>query len=165
MELFSKNLKYYRLKNALSKKELADRVNVTSMAIINYENGDRKPSMDILKKMSQVLGIKVSDFLAVRNKNIVFCHGEFRKNSKLSIAQQDYVCESVEEYLDRFMTIVEILGGEILPEAPKTHVIALSGDDEQDAFSLRKHLGLALEGPIVDLIGTLENKGILVLVS
>jgi Zn-dependent peptidase ImmA (M78 family)/transcriptional regulator with XRE-family HTH domain len=163
--LFSNNLKYYRLKNALSKKELADRVNVTSMTITNYENGDRKPSMDVLKKMSQVLGIRVSDFLAVRNKNIVFCHGEFRKNSTLSIAQQDYVCESVEEYLNRFMTIVEILGGEVLPEAPETHAIILSGDDEQDAFSLRKHLGLALEGPIVDLIGTLENKGILVLES
>lgn len=163
--MFSKNLKYYRLKNALSKKELADRVNVTSMAITNYENGDRKPSMDVLKNLAQVLGVRVSDFLAVRNQNLVFCHGEFRKNSTLSLAQQDYVCESVEEYLNRFMTIVEILGGEVLPKAPGTHTIVLSGDDEQDAFSVRKHLGLALEGPIVDLIGTLENKGILVLES
>lgn len=38
--MLSKNLKYYRLKNNLSKKELASKVNVSPMAITHYENGD-----------------------------------------------------------------------------------------------------------------------------
>ncbi|MBS3950809.1 MAG: helix-turn-helix transcriptional regulator, partial [Peptococcaceae bacterium] len=105
--MFSKNLKYYRLKNAMSKKELAEQVSVSPMAISNYENGKRKPDMDLLKRMAMILGVRVSDFLAIRDEKLVFYHGELRKNSTLSVAQQDYVRESVEEYFNRFMTIVE----------------------------------------------------------
>ena len=53
--MFSKNLKYYRLMKSLSKKELANKVDVTPMAISNYESGIRKPEMDILKKIAEVL--------------------------------------------------------------------------------------------------------------
>lgn len=162
--MFSKNLKYYRLKNAMSKKELAEQASVSPMAISNYENGKRKPDMDMLKRMAMILGVRVSDFLAIRDKKLVFCHGEFRKNSTLSVAQQDYVRESVEEYFNRFMTIVEILGGEVLPKAPDTGVLRLSGDSESDAQALRKHLNLAVDGPIDNLIEILENKGVLMYV-
>lgn len=37
--MFSKNLKYYRLKNNLSKKKLAEKIGITSMAISHYEKG------------------------------------------------------------------------------------------------------------------------------
>ena len=160
--MFSKNLKYYRLKNAMSKKELAEQVSVSPMAISNYENGKRKPDMDLLKRMAMILGVRVSDFLAIRDEKLVFCHGEFRKNSTLSVAQQDYVRESVEEYFNRFMTIVEILGGEVLPKAPDTGVLSLSGESEGDAQALRNHLNLAVDGPIDNLVEILENKGVLV---
>ena len=97
-----------------------------------------------MKKIAAVLGVRVSDFLTVRNEKLVFCHGEFRKNSSLSIAQQEYVKESVEEYFNRFMTIVEILGGDVLPDAPSVSILPLTGNIEQDGRSLRKHLSLAL---------------------
>ena len=162
--MFSKNLKYYRLKKGMTKKELANRVDISSMAISNYENGKRKPDMELMKKIAAVLGVRVSDFLTVRNEKLVFCHGEFRKNSSLSIAQQEYVKESVEEYFNRFMTIVEILGGDVLPDAPSVSILPLTGNIEQDGRSLRKHLSLALDGPISNLIEILENKGILIYV-
>ncbi len=160
--MFSKNLKYYRLKNQLSKKALADKINVSAMAITHYEDGSRKPNMEILSALAAALGVRVSDFLAVRNENLVFQHAEFRKASSLSQMQQEYIRESVEEYFGRFMTVVEVLGGEVLPDAPDFHVLPLSNDNEKNAASLRAHLGFALDGPIEDLIGKLENKGILV---
>lgn len=160
--MFSKNLKYYRLKNALTMKELAEQLNVTPMAISNYESGKRKPDMALLEKMAKVLGVRISDFLAIRNNRLEFNHGGFRKNSTLSKAQQDFVRESVEEYFNRFMTIVEILGGEVLPDAPETNVLEFSYDPENDAQLLRKHLNLAIDGPICNLIEILENKGILI---
>ena len=160
--MFSKNLKFYRLRKQMSKKELADRANVTSMAITNYEKGDRKPNMEILQALASALDVRVSDFLAVRNENIVFAHGEFRKNSTLSNTQQEYIRECVEEYFNRFMTVVEVLGGDVLPDAPICHIIPLSEDTEKNACALREHLGFAKDGPIEDLIGKLENKGILV---
>lgn len=162
--MFSKNLRFYRLKNSMTKKELASKSNLTSMAITHYENGTRKPSMPILKRLAEALGVKVSDFLIVRNDNLVFRHGEFRKTTTLPVAKQDYVRESVEEYFSRFYTAVELLGGEVLTEAPKCHELYLTGDAEQDARSMRRHLGLADEGPINDLTNILENKGILIYV-
>ena len=160
--MFSKNLKFYRLRKQMSKKELADKLKITPMAITHYENGERKPSIEILQALAEVLGVRVSDFLAIRNDDIVFSHGEFRSNSSLSVAQKEYIREFVEEYFNRFMTAVEILGGEVLPDAPVCHAILLSEDVEKNAIALRKHLGFAVDGPIEDLIGKLENKGILV---
>lgn len=160
--MFSQNLKYYRLKNNMTKKELAEKVNVAPMTISNYENGKRKPSMEILKSLASVLGVRMSDFLAVRNQNLVFSHGDFRKSSTLNKGQQEYVRESVEEYFSRFMTVVEILGGDVLPDAPACHSLALSIDNEENAKAMRRHLDLSAEGPIDDLIGRLEDKGILV---
>ena len=160
--MFSKNLKYYRLKKQLTKKQLAEIVNVSPMLITYYENGDRKPSMETIKKLAQALDVRVSDFLSARNEQLVFAHGEFRKNVSLSKARQEYVRESVEEYFSRFMTVTEILGGDVISVAPKCHVLPLSDDDEENALALRTHLGFAADGPIEDLIGKLENKGVLI---
>ena len=160
--MFCKNLKYYRLKNQMTKKALAEKANVSAMAITQYEGGKRKPSMETLNALATALGVRVSDFLAVRNESLAFQHGEFRKNASLTIAQQEYVRESVEEYFGRFMTVVEFLGGDVLPEAPTCHVLKILEDNEANASALREHLGFAKDGPIEDLIGKLENKGILV---
>lgn len=160
--MFSKNLKYYRLKKNLTKKSLAALCNVTPMMISYYENGERKPSMETMKQLANSLGVKVSDFLVVRNENLVFRHGEFRKNSSLTQAQQEFIRESVEEYFSRFYSAVELLGGDVMPQFPECHALALSGDAETDAAALREHLRLSSDGPIDDLIGILENKGILV---
>ena len=43
--MFSKNLKYYRLKNNMSMKELASSIGVTPMTISYYESGERRPGM------------------------------------------------------------------------------------------------------------------------
>ena len=160
--MFSKNLKYYRLKNKLSKKALAEMIKVTPMTITHYENGDRMPTAENLNALAGALGVKVSDFLAVRNGNPSFHHGEFRKTTSLSQMQQEYIRESVEEYFSRFLDIVEILGGDVLPEAPTCHALKLSENNEENAKELREHLGFAKNGPIEDLIGQLENKGILI---
>lgn len=160
--MFSKNLKYYRLKKNMSKKDLASLVQVTPMAIGYYESGERKPGMDVIKALAKVLDVKISDFLSNRNENLVFVHGEFRKGSKLPMKQQDYIRESVEEYMNRFYTVVDILGGEVLPDAPACHGVELSANAEHDAKALRKYLRISDAGPIGNLIELLENKGILV---
>ena len=79
--MFSKNLKYYRLKKNMSKKELASLVKVTPMAISHYESGERRPGMDIIKALASALDVRVSDFLCNRNENLTFTHGEFRTDS------------------------------------------------------------------------------------
>lgn len=163
--MFSKNLKYYRLKLRLSKRELAAMVGVTPVAIGNYESGSRRPSMEILKALAEKLNVGVADFLNPRNNRLVFSHGEFRKKSSFTNADQEFVRESVEEYFSRFYTVVDILGEKVLPAAPGCNMLQVTGDVEKDACALRKHLGLAEEGPIDDLVNILENKGILIFES
>lgn len=162
--MFSKNLKYYRLKQNMTKKELASLVDVTPMAITHYESGQRKPDMSIIKKLAAVLGVRVTDFLSRRNDSLIFVHGEFRKNSKLSLRQQEFMRESVEEYIGRFYSIVHILGDKVLPDPPIAHQLNLSGDDEKDALEMRRYLKIAESGPVGNLIELLENKGIIVYV-
>lgn len=159
--MFSKNLRYYRLKKDLTKKELAELVHLTPMAITNYENGSRTPSMAILNDLAGALDIRVSDFLAGWNHNLSFVHGSFRKNASLSGAQQEAIQTSVEEYFQRFFSAMDILGGDVLPEAPSCHVLNLSKDDETNAGALRNHLGFADFGPVYNLTNSLENQGIL----
>lgn len=159
--MFNKNLKYYRLKKAMTKKDLASTVNISPMAITNYENGARTPNMEILKLLADALDVRISDFLAIRNEHLTFSHGEFRKNSTLTLGQQEYIKESVEEYYERFFTVVEILGGEVLPNTPPCHTLPFNNDYEQCAVSLRSHLKLAMDGPIGNLAEIIENKGIL----
>ena len=44
--MFSKNLRFYRLKSGMSMKQLASLVGVSAMTISYYESGERKPGMD-----------------------------------------------------------------------------------------------------------------------
>lgn len=159
--MFGKNLKYYRLRSKLSKKELANRVGVSAMAITHYENEERKPEIDILRKLASELGVRLADFLAVRSGNHQYAHCEFRKNSVLSKNDQEFICESVEEYFDRFFNVVDALGGEVLPAYPATRCVRVGHDAEDAAHLLRDHLGFAADGPIQNIIGAMENKGVL----
>ena len=161
--MFNKNLKYYRLKKNMSKKDLAEACGVTPMAITHYEQGARKPEIEIINKMAKTLDVNVADFIRSRNDNLAFVHGEFRKNSSLSKSQQEYVKEAVEEYFGRFFDAVDYLGGEPLPSPPDIKCLASSGNFEDDAVDLRKHLGIPKFGPIEDLVIMLENQGILVI--
>lgn len=160
--MFGKNLKYYRLKNNMSMKELADLVHISPMAISYYEKEERKPDMNTIKALAKVLRVRVTDFLANRDISLEFCHGEFRKNSKMSAKRQEFVKEEVEEYFGRFYQTVTILGGEVLPEHPVLHALALSESVEENAIKMRDALELSKNGPIGGLIEILENKGILV---
>lgn len=161
--MFEKNLKYYRLKNNMSKTALAEACGVSTMAISNYESGKRKPDIEMINKLADVLGIYVVDFLASRKSNLSFDHREFRKHSVLTKSQQEYVRESVEEYFGRFFDVVDCLGGDPLPKPPRCNTLTKTGDYEEDAKTLRRYINLPEEGPLDEIVGALENKGIMVL--
>lgn len=160
--MFGKNLKYYRLKKGLKKKDLAYMCGLTPMAVSNYESGKRRPDIEIINKLAKALDIHVVDFLAPRNSSLLFDHREFRKHSVLTKVQQDYVRESVEEYFNRFFNAVDCLGEASMPDPPKCNWIKIDSDIEKNAQNLRSALDLQKEGPIDELVGILENKGFLI---
>lgn len=75
--MFGKNLKYHRVKNELSVKELADLVQLSPDKISHYESEEERPDMQTIKALAKALHIRVIDFLEYRDDSLVFCHGEF----------------------------------------------------------------------------------------
>ena len=161
--MLGKNLKYYRLKNHMTKKALADAVGVSPMAISNYENDKRQPSMDTIKALAKALNIRVTDFLASTGGELQFSHGKFRKGTRLGLSKQEYIRDSVEEYFGRFFQVVSFLGGQqVLEPAPQIRKIPWVDNPEEAAKKLREYLGVSKSGPVNNLVDILENKGILV---
>lgn len=161
--MFSKNLKYYRLKRNMTKRALADACGVSPMAISNYEKGIRNPDIETINKLAEALDVKIADFLAVRNASVSFEHKGFRKHSALSQSMQEYIREAVEEYFNRFFNAVECVGGDPLPEPIRCCSLKPSGNYADDARALRTELGFPADGPIKGLKNVLENKGIYIL--
>ena len=161
--MLGKNLKYYRLKNNMTKKALAETIGVTPMAVTYYECDKRQPNMEVLKKLAQALNIKVTDFLENTDDKLEFSHGKFRKGTKLGESKQEYIKASVEEYFGRLFQVVSFLGGTgILEPAPKPHALSWTNDSEEAAKLLRDYIGVPQSGPISLLVELLENRGILV---
>lgn len=57
-----KGLKYARVKKDLNQKDLADIIGATNSQISNWESGKVTPSIDVLKKLSEVLDVTI-DYL------------------------------------------------------------------------------------------------------
>lgn len=161
--MFGRNLALYRLRKNLDKKELALRVGVTPRAISRYEHGGSPPDIGIVRKLAAALDVDVADFLVPRNESLVFRHAEFRKQGAFPQKRQEYVRNLVEERFSRFLDVAGFLGGDVLPDFPAIHSLRLQDDPEKSAELLRRHLNLSVEGPVHNLIGLLENKGVLVL--
>lgn len=161
--MFGKNLRYYRLKRGLSQTELAARVGIRSAAISNYEKGKRLPDMAMIEKLAEVLEVRVADFLNKWNDNLYIENEAFRENSKLSRKTRELVVEETEAYFSRFFEIVEILGGDVLAKGPQIRKLKPTGKAEMDAKNLRAYLGFPDRGPVRNLIGHLEDHGILFL--
>lgn len=161
--MVGKNIRYYRLLNGMTISALADRLGITKMAISNYENGLRNPDVKTLRNIADIFNVGIVRLLARQEGNLVFSHGPFRKNSALKKSAQDLIKESVEQYSNRFMAIVSILGDSALPEIPQCNRVDLIDDDEANGKHMREWLGISPAGPVCNLVMTLENSGFIVI--
>ena len=160
--MIGKNLRYYRLLRGLTMAQLASLTDVSQMSISNYEKGKRRPSMDILKKLTLALDIRLVDLLKVTNPNLQFAHGEFRKASSLTQGKQDMIRLFVEDYCTRFFQAANLLPGTVLSSPPLVHQTPFCDNTEINARELRKYLKLPEQGPVGNLIEHLENLGVIV---
>lgn len=60
---FSENLKYYRQRKEMTKRELASKINVDTCTIWRWENNIRYPSLDFIYDIARVLDVSVSDLV------------------------------------------------------------------------------------------------------
>ncbi len=63
-ETVAKNLLYYRKKNKITQKELAEKLGVKHNAISSWENGVNSIDIDTLFQICKIFGISVNDMYA-----------------------------------------------------------------------------------------------------
>jgi transcriptional regulator with XRE-family HTH domain len=56
-------LKRLRNKRGLTQVELADRLDVHQVAIARWETGTRRPGVEMLERLAEALGVKITELL------------------------------------------------------------------------------------------------------
>lgn len=67
-ETVAKNLMYYRKKNKITQKELANQLGVKHNAISSWENGVNSIDIDTLFRVCQIFGITVNDMYDIKQQ-------------------------------------------------------------------------------------------------
>ena len=65
-------MKAMRLKKGLSQKEMAQTLGIAYTTYSNYENNNRTPDMNTLKKIADVLCININDFFVPGTDNDIY---------------------------------------------------------------------------------------------
>lgn len=68
-ETIAKNLLYYRKKNKITQKELAEQLGVKHNAISSWENGVNSIDIDTLFRVCKIFGVTVNDMYGMTTEN------------------------------------------------------------------------------------------------
>jgi Zn-dependent peptidase ImmA (M78 family)/transcriptional regulator with XRE-family HTH domain len=153
-------LKMARGKAGLSLRALAQRVEVSSMAISKYERGLVVPGSAMLVKMADALQVKPDYFF--RSTKVTLTSPEFRKKQSLSAQSRQMIMGEVQDWLERYMEVESLLFEEPPGfQMPKNFPYRISSiqDAESAAEALRQAWGLG-EDPIDNLSEVLEEQNL-----
>lgn len=144
--------------SGLLKGELSGRVGVTPAAIGQFENGAAKPSASTLGKLALALGVPVGFFAANRPRGEI-SEDQVHFRSLRSTSRRSRARARVQVEL-----LAEILG--VLERRVRLPAVDLPAIDptltpEDAAMQVREAWGLG-EGPIANVVGLLERKGVIV---
>lgn len=67
-ETVAKNLLYYRKKNKITQKELAEKLGVKHNAISSWENGVNSIDIDTLFRICKIFGVTVNDMYGMSER-------------------------------------------------------------------------------------------------
>ena len=61
-------IRNYRKMRGLTQVELAEKLGLTQVAIANYERGFRKPDVEMVPKIAQVLGVSIEELFGGKGR-------------------------------------------------------------------------------------------------
>ena len=161
-------LKYTRMIDGLSRKELADKLNVTEQAIGQYEAGIITPKIDILIKLNDLFGVTNKYFFSDQSmllldidSNIAFRNSDRIQRSKVEF--EKYYLSDIHGYLKFFSSKVKFFLDRL--SMIKNEVVSDYADLEDDVIEIiasktREMLNINSNE---NLMTMLERNGIVVL--
>ncbi len=158
-------IKQARQAAGLSLRALADKADVSAMAISKYENNQSTPSSAVLLNLANALDVRAEYFF--RTVEVDLKEVEYRKHSKLPKKILLQIEGDVKEQVERYVELEEVLpvnpiNDFVVPEGlPKVNdydAIEEVADHVRDAWDLGRD-------PILDLTGALEERGIKIIQS
>lgn len=105
--MLEKTLKYLRKENGITQEELAKAIGVTTSMVGMYETGARKPSYEVLFKISEYFDVSI-DYLLGRDKNNN-CSDTINSKFKPIIDSLDRAGDLKDEEIDDIREQVEFL--------------------------------------------------------
>ena len=158
-------LKLARTKAGLSLRGLEQRMDrlVTAQAIGKYERGESSPRPHVLEALASALGVTAEYFF--EEDSLKISAVEFRRKGRLGKRHLRRIEAQTVDALERYLAVEDVLG---VPDrewkAPFRDVAALSApsDAEEVAELVRECWDLG-EGPIRNMVGLVEDKGVRVL--
>lgn len=145
-------------------EELAIEVGITKQAISHYEKGIRHPDSKTLSAIAKALGQRIDYFFTARRISFQLNAVNYREGMALSAEQRATVEELASNALASYMEL-EAIARENKPfENPvkNSDPIRTEQDAEKVAALLRKRWKLG-DGPLHNLVDTLEKKGVRIL--
>jgi Zn-dependent peptidase ImmA (M78 family)/DNA-binding XRE family transcriptional regulator len=150
----------------LSSRALAKQAGVSAMAISKYERDENTPGSDVLLRLAKALNVRTEYFFrpaTVRLEGV-----EFRKRKALSSAEENRIVADVCDKLERWAALDEIFppSPEMAFRVPGAVPGAIASLEEIEDVALAVRDAWALgHNPIPDLVDTLEEHGIRVIVT
>ena len=159
-------IKVARRSSGLSLRDLEGKIDnrVSAQAISKYERDESMPGSGVLIALAQALNVS-EDYLA-SDTDFVLESVDFRKRNFASAREKNQVEAKVLDFLERYLTVENILGlptvdWDMPREAPWLVLNDLA-EVEQAALNLRLYWRVGTN-PIPNLVELLENRGIKIL--
>jgi Zn-dependent peptidase ImmA (M78 family) len=149
-----------RVRAGLSLRALAQRVEVSPMAISKYERGLVVPGSAMLVKMANALQVKPDYFF--RSTKVTLSSPEYRRKQSLSAKSRQMIMGEVQDWLERYMEVESLFFEEPpafkMPEGFPRRISSIP-EAEAVAEALRRSWGLG-EDPIENLAEVLEEQNL-----
>ncbi|WP_322793287.1 XRE family transcriptional regulator [Bellilinea sp.] len=150
-------IKQARKANYMSLRSLAQKAEISAMAISKYERDLDTPSSGVLLRLAEALDVSV-DFLL--RPNTVSVHLQaYRKHAALGVKEQEAIQMRIQEWLERYLEIESLFPDEKRSVNLPSYSIQTIEQVEDAALKLRENWNLGLD-PIENLTQVLEDQGI-----
>jgi len=158
MELGTR-IRMARTAGGLSLRALAEKAEVSAMAISKYENGKDIPRSGVLIRLSKALGVSIDYFY--RTVEVNLSRPMYRNHEALPKKEENEIHEQIRDLIERYLEVEEIVGDRQqfrMPSKEKRRV-ATFDDAEMVAQHIRSYWKLGID-PIENMIDILEQNGI-----